>query len=134
MFTHDAAKKLVDKKSAPILYLPHIHMAYHNVFTNIDKGVFMLHFFLCWYASDGVASYFDFRYKEHLYKVFRKYSVHEGYSWYEAKDYCSKLGINASLAVFGSAKEKVRKRTFSLSQSLMSVLINQMIYILYLSA
>ena len=55
------------------------------------------------FTTEGGPSYFDFRYKDHVYKV-----IHEKYLGYRADYHCSTLGINSSLAAFESEDEKVR--------------------------
>ena len=57
-------------------------------------------------TPEGQPSYFDFRFKNHLYKVSR-----DDNNGYEAKKYCSRLGLNSSLAVLESREEAVRIKT-----------------------
>ena len=94
---------------------PHIswsHHTYHNAFANIVKNMFfILHFILLWCVSDGGPSYFDFRYKNHLYKVLKKFVYGN-----QAKHYCSSLGVDASPAAFESAEDEVREGTYSFTQ------------------
>ena len=63
-------------------------------------------FFDLFCTPEGQPSYFDFRLNNHLYKVSR-----DDGNGYEAKKYCSRLGLNSSLAVLESRDEAVRIKT-----------------------